>query len=288
MRLGFHIFRMITTLCALFGAGQAAIAGGGYVQVIYSRGYNYCCTPLSDGTNTVTTLFHTPPDACAVYLWDVDAQQFSLPSVYHGGWSSNYTLPLGIGYVFYTPSTFTNTFVGSFPEGRITNAIAGNNRFSLIASLVPQVASLNVLGVPGSDGDSVYMPVRPTQSLSDAYSYFAGYGWFDPSGLVDTNGPVVPLAGCFFMQHAGPDTNWVRTFNINNIVPAAGTTTATLKSMRLVGNAVSLNISAPTGASYSVQTSPDRMTWTTIATNQTSSVWTYNITAQPAAYFRLR
>ncbi|MGZ5569007.1 MAG: hypothetical protein ACXWKG_18505, partial [Limisphaerales bacterium] len=266
MRQGIQAFRIVTMVCALFCAGREA-AGQfysgpvGYVQVVVSPGYNFCCNPLDYGTNTVSALFPTAPDSCAVYLWDVDAQRFSLPSVYHNGWSSNYTLPLGKGFVVYTPTSFTNTFVGAVLEGQLSVPIAGNNRLSLIASMVPQSASLNVLGLPGSDGDSVYMPVRPTQSLSDAYSYFAGYGWFDPSGVADTNGPVVPVAGCFFIQHPGPDTHWVRTFYVNNGVQSGGTT-ATIQNIRLLGKTATLSVSVPSGASYSIQTSPDRISWT--------------------------
>lgn len=295
MRRGLHTLRSVIFVAAFLCAGRAwtqtnvySVNAVGYVQVAFTPGYTFSCNPLHTTNDTVAGLFPGAPDSSAVYVWDLDAQRFSAPSVFHNGWSSNYSLAMGKGFVFYTPTPFTNTFVGEVLQGHLVNPIAGNNRLSLIGSLVPQSASLNVLGLPGSDGDSVYLPKSPTQPLSDAYSYFAGYGWFDPTGISDTNGPAISVGSCFFMQHAGPDTNWVRDFSVNNGTQFIGAKPATINSIRLVGNTATLAVTIPTGATYSVQTSPDRITWTTVATKQTSSVWTYNLTAQSAAYFRLR
>lgn len=291
MRQGFRILRSVILLgaflCATRAWSQTSVNAVGYVQVGFAPGYTFCCNPLHTTNDTVANLIPTAPDSSAVYLWDLDAQRFSAPSIYHNGWSSNYALTMGKGFVLYTPTLFTNTFVGEVMQGHLVLPIAGNNRFSLIGSLVPQAGNLTTLEFPGSDGDSVYLQRRPTQSLTDAYSYFDGCGWFDPSGNFDTNGPMISVASGFFIQHAGSDTYWVRDFSVNNSAHFAGAKPATINSIRIVGTTATLSISVPNGTSYSVQSSADRVTWTTVATNQTSTVWTCQL-AQPAAYFRLQ
>jgi hypothetical protein len=292
MRPGLQVLRSVVFIGALLFVGRAwaqtSVNAVGYVQVSFAPGYTFCCNPLHTTNDTVRNLIPVAPDSCAVYLWDVDAQRFSAPSVYHNGWSSNYAFAMGKGFVVYTPTPFTNTFVGEVLQGHLINPIAGNNRFSLIASLVPQAGTLTTLELPSSEGDTVIMPKSSGQGLADACSYFGGYGWFDPAGVADTNGPTLSVASCFFMQHAGPDTSWARDFSVNNGAQFIGPIPATINSIRISGNTATLNVTVVAGATYSVQTSADRITWTTVATKQIASVWTYNLAGQPSAYFRLR
>lgn len=286
MRLGAHILRTVFAVFVFLTCSARAQYSGavGYVQHIFPPGYTFCSNPLVDSNNTINIIMPMAPESSAVCLWDVASQRFSAPSVYHGGWSTNCVLSMGIGFVLYTPVSFTNYFVGGVLEGNLTNAIAGSNRLCLIASLVPQMASLTQLSCPGVDGDSVYMPDSAGR-LSDACHYFKGYGWFDPTGVADTNGPIVPVCGAFFFQHKGPDTNWVRTFYVNNLTQRS---TAGVKSIRAGAKTATLVVDVPSGAAYDVQFSTDRLTWATIATNQNASTFSASTSGQSAGYFRIK
>jgi hypothetical protein len=295
MRRGIPIWNIFTAalvfllplLSARAQSNVYSVNAVGYVQTVFQPGFNFCCNPLRTTNDTVVALLcQGVPDSCAVYVWDVDSQRFSQPSVYDGAWTTNYSLPPGRGFVIYTPIRFTNTFVGEVLQGTLTNRIVGGNKLSLVASMVPQAASLSDLNFPGTDGDTVYLPVSATQRLSDAYNFFSGYGWFDPTGAVNTNGPVLPVASCFFIQHPGTDTNWVRSFSANNAT-INKTNSATIKNITLSGSRITLNVSVPKSATYNVQTSSDRVSWKTVATNQVATTWSCDV-AGTLGYFRLQ
>lgn len=288
MRRGAQIIRVLFWLLTLVGfaaRAQYSVNAVGYVQVVFPAGYTFCANPLRTTNDIVSVEIPTAPESAAVYSWDVSQQRFAAPSVYHNGWSTNTSLPVGKGFVVYTPVPFTNVFVGEVLQGSLTNAIAGSNQLSLVSSLVPQMASLNDLNFPATDGDTVYMPIAATQKLSDAYNYFAGYGWFNSVGSVGTNGPVLPVCGAFFVQHAGADTNWVRTFYVNNLNSKPN---VPVKVNQVSKQFMTLAVNNPSGSAYNVEFSTDRTIWKTIATNQITATFTANISGNKTGFFRVR
>src|SRR5215469_3933594 len=83
----------------------------GYVNVPISKGYTFVSNPLDlDGTNSISGVLTPPPDGTQVYLWDVNNQVFTVPSVYsaaHTNWSTNYLLTVGRGFVVQSPTNWT-------------------------------------------------------------------------------------------------------------------------------------------------------------------------------------
>jgi hypothetical protein len=279
---------------------QAAIVG--YDIVPLTNGYNFIANPLdqsaSPGGNSITNVMNPPPDGTSIYLWDINNQAFTPPSIYSittSNWSINYVLPVGRGFVLQTSRAWTNTFVGEVLEGHLTNFVAGSNKFSLLGSMVPLVDTLSNLSFPGTDGDNVYVFKTPNQMYSDALAYFAGYGWFDPNGAVATNGPVVNVAQALFVQNPGPDTNWIINYTNSTLSSAASQDAALtfrsggaeIQSLSISPGVATLRIPNSGGAKYDVEFSIDRLVWTAVATNQTENVWTGPRPGGPHGYYRL-
>jgi hypothetical protein len=178
----------------------------------------------------------------------------------------------------------------------LTNFVPGANKLSLLASqllLAGALSGANSLQFPGIDGEDVYTFSAASQSYSDAFTHFVGYGWFDPKGAVNTNGPTIAIAQSFFVRHPGPDTNWV--VNVFQPAPppssspkaANGLATPVINHLATRGGAVTLQISSPGGGAYNVQFSADGVTWRAVATNQTGATWTGPYLGDTQGYYRL-
>ncbi|HRT58770.1 MAG TPA: hypothetical protein P5038_19250 [Candidatus Paceibacterota bacterium] len=188
----------------------------GYYNVSITNGYQFIVNQLDGAPNTLNHLIPSAPHGTRVWLWNVTNQVFDPPATFDASnstWDVNLELAVGRGAVVYSPTEGCFTFSGEVLQGWLTNFVAGSNRFSLLGSKVPQGGALSsVLAFPGSDGDNVYLFPTPRQSYLDACTCFSGHGWFDPAGGASTNGPVIAVGQSFFVQHSGPDTNWVRHF----------------------------------------------------------------------------
>jgi hypothetical protein len=205
------------------------------------------------------------------------------------GWNGNFIINPGRGFVLHTTNQFTNTWVGEVMQGALTNAVAGTNRFSLLGSIVPQTGSLSaVLGFPGSDGDNAQLFSVGAQKFLDPCSYFDGHGWFDPSGASGVDGPTLEVGRSFFVQHPGPNKNWVRNFTVNR--PSGyeppPEPVSQIENFTLRDGLVTLKINKITKR-YNVQFSTDRVNWTTIAANQTATTWRGPVPAEPAGFFQI-
>jgi hypothetical protein len=279
-------------ICWLMPARSPAAVG--YVNTVMTNGYNFVANPLNyNATNSINNVIPSPPDGTRVWLWNVTDQVFDPPSGFNApapGWSLNLSLPPGRGFVVHTLAKFTNTFVGQVLEGALTNFVAGNNRLSLLGSKVPIGGPLaTAVHFPGSDGDIVSIYPTLNQRYLDGYTYFLGFGWFDPQGAVDTNGPVLPVAGAFFVRHRGPDTNWVRNFTVSfsgGFVPGGGSSPPQILGLTIQNGVATLRISE-SDLPFNVQFSTNRVSWTTIAVNQTGSRWTGTCPSATAGFFQL-
>jgi len=250
---------------------QASLNIVGYANVPVAAGYNLIANPFDNTTNTLNPLLTNAPDGSLVFLWNTTNQSFTAPSIFQLGigWDLNYDISPGKGFMVWSPVAWTNTFVGTVLQGTLTTFVAGTNKLSLLGDKLPIAGSLATNHLfPLIDSASVYVFSTATQGYLDAFSSFNGFGWFDPKGVADTNGPNINVGQGFFVQNPGADTNWTKTFT-----PLVGPTGPPITSFGLSGDKVVLKISNA-GAPYNVQFSTDRISWHTVATNQTSDVWT--------------
>jgi hypothetical protein len=291
-------------LCLLLLPAHAQV---GFVQVAITNGYNFLGNPLNASdtngvlNNSITNVLASGnaspaiPAGAAVYLWNTSSQAFGAPSIYSSatGWSLSYDLPPGKGFALYSPSAWTLFFVGGVVSGLSTNTLPGTNKFALVASKVAISGdfSSTSLSLPATDGQNVYLFRTNSQAFSDAFTYFNGYGWFDPDGLSGTNGPVVFVAQSFFVQHPGPDLNWVQNYSGPVAPPPANTSSiiagARLQSMTLNAQSVALRVVNSAGNTYSVSFSTDGSSWKTLANNQTASIWTGPNPGVSHGYYRV-
>jgi hypothetical protein len=301
----------VATLCASVGPALSNIVS--YANVTFTNGYNFIANPLDaavtgtnvSNANSLTNIIPSPPDQTMVFVWDVTNQVFLPPATYDASafppaWDLNFDLPPGKGFVVLANALWTNTFVGNVEQGSLTNFVAGTNKFSLLANKVPLAESLRIMGLTGSnsalfattDGQNVYTFRTPSQSYSDAFTWFGGYGWFDPDGVVDTNGPVIAIAQSFFIQNPGPDAYWIRSF----IVPSASaapsplavssSTEPTIRRLSASGGWITLEI-ANARKAYDVQFSSDGRKWKTVARNRTGILWSQPHPGGTQGYYRL-
>jgi hypothetical protein len=224
-------------------------------------------------------------------LWNVTNQQYCAPSFYSAnGWSTNYIVSPGTGFVLSSTSWWTLTLSGTLPEGTRTNFYAGTNKFSLLASYFPASEALAGLdmGFPGLEGENVFLYNTTNRNFSDAFTYYIPYGWFDPSGTFGVSGPVINIAQSFFAQNLGANTTWVQ-FSVDSslMTSSLSGSKTSLRSIRAAGGKVILSILNPGGATYSVQFSADRSSWTTVAKNQTGTTWAGSVPGGPQGFYRL-
>ena len=269
----------------------------GFANVAMTNGYNFIANPVSNTSstngNSLTNLFSSGvPDGTLVYLWDISSQAFTAPAIYStntSSWSTNFSLPVGRGFVLKTTKAWTNTFVGDIVTGNLTNFFIGNNNLSLLGALVPISTNLVNLFFPKIDGENVYTFKPGSQTYSDAFSYFSGWGWFDPIGAVNTNGPVINVGQSFFVQNPRPDTNWVVNFScglgpLNAALPD-GSSSHEIQSLSLSADSTTLNVNL--GGAYDVEFSTDGLIWTKVATKQTGNIWRGPRPSTPQGFYRV-
>jgi hypothetical protein len=233
------------------------------------------------------------PVGSELYLWDATNQSYRPPSVYQniGGttnWSINYDVSPGKGFVIWIPSTAsypqTLEFIGQVLQGTNSVFVPGSNKFSLIADIEPVGGGLtDVHQFPGADGDEVYLFDVGPQLFEDAFTFFGGFGCYDPKHVAGTNGPGVNVGQPFFVQNPGADRTWVRTFSVQ---APQRQPPATITRLAILGGFVTLYIGQQTGP-YNVQFSTDRVSWETVATNQTGDVWTDPKPVLDRGYYQL-
>ncbi len=282
-------------LCLNAAWGQA-----GYLSVPVAKGYNFLGNPFNatdtNGVlnNSITNVlqYGAPaiPEGTAAYVWNVSRQAFDPAALYSqtSGWSTDYDLPPGKGFALYSTSSWTLTFAGAVPLGSLTNGVPGTNRFALVASKALLLTGGNLsatgLALPNIDGETLYLFGTNSQSFSDAFTWFNGFGWFDPDGMAGTNGPVVAPAEAFFVQHPGADVNWVQTATVHPLISVPAPPGFT--SLWLHQGGVVLGGIAPGGNPYSIYFSADGVSWAQVATNRTGPTWSSSCPAGRAGFYR--
>ena len=123
---------VLTVICleALLPAGRCQIYG--YLTIPMVGGYNFVANPFDTADNTLASVvsLSSPPVGTAVYLWDEANQQYAAPSLLTtNGWSANFSVPPGTGFVISSTSSWTLTLTGIVLEGTRTHFYAGTNKF---------------------------------------------------------------------------------------------------------------------------------------------------------------
>ena len=266
------------------------------MNISLTNGYNFINLQFlsqDDPIYTVSKVFRTnAPDGTQVYLWDVTNQVFAPPSVYSASakaWSIDYPLATGPGFVVQTSQSWILTTVGAVCGGPFTNLVAGANKWSLLGFTPPVSINITDAGFPLIDGANVLLFYNTNQAFLDAFTGFTGYGWFDPNGRTDMNGPVLAVSQPFFVQNPGPDTIWIEPFQINasSLAVTQNSSTAEIKSLSISAGQATLHVSNHAGERYNVQFSTDGAAWTTVATNRTSHIWNGRLPPGRRGYYRL-
>jgi hypothetical protein len=257
----------------------------GYVNVpIAPNRYHLLNNPLNSPPNRLTNVLNFGGVVgCEVAVWDATNQVFEPTSTYNGGgWSINYEIPVGRGFMFRAPAATTLTFVGEVLQGVLTNKVWGTNKLSLIGSMVPQAGPISgTLNFPAREGNAIFQFPSAAQTYESARMYFTNFGW-------QASEPTLAVAEGFFVRYPGPDAVWIRNFTVNR--PAAGSPlpapAPALESYAITDGGITLRIRKDTKR-YNVQFSRDRVNWTDVAVNQTAKVWKGTLPPGEMGFFQV-
>ncbi len=279
----------------------------GYVNAPIAAGYTFLASPLDQpGSNTLSHVIYGWPEVplgTAIHLWDITNQTWSPPAVYMGeasGWAPDYEVPPGKAFVVSSTIAWTNTFIGQLFGGTNWDYVAESNKFSLVARPFPVATNLAsfawpdpffVSTFPWVDGENVYRFDPATQRYADAHTCFDAYGWYDPAGTADTNGPIIRIAESFFVQNRGQATNWLHMGNCGATLPqgmlaAADSPAPRISRIRVRGGVATLEVNKPNGG-YNVEWSSDGLVWLVLAAGRTNSTWAGPVPPGARGYFRL-
>jgi len=131
-----------------------------------------------------------------------------------GGAQNTMTLNPGEGIFVYNPNADMQlTFVGTVPQGNVTNTACLTSGFSMISSVVPQAGTLDVgnstsLNFTPNNQDNIFIYQGGSYTVYIANSA-------NPSGWAGAT-PSVNVGQAFYYYTTNPNgMNWVRTFNVN-------------------------------------------------------------------------
>ena len=181
----------------------------GYVNVTLAPGFNLIANPLIAPVNTLGALIPLTADGSQFYKFTPGSgfATFTFDGL-DNVWTPNGNVALapGEGGFFNNPTagSLTVTFVGDVSQGTLTTALPMG--FSIASSKVPQTANVNVLGVPGDDGDQLFKFVPGT-----------GYQTFTFDGLDNAwtpSSPVINVGESFFINKTIA-RSWTRVFSVN-------------------------------------------------------------------------
>ena len=119
--------RVLVCLFCILAAHPARAITGYYNQSFYT-GYNLFQDSFLSDNAALSNIFFpaSTPVGTKVSLWNPTLNAFDITSEYLGGsvWTINFSLTPGTGAQLYTPSAFTNTFVGTVVnrDGTILNS----------------------------------------------------------------------------------------------------------------------------------------------------------------------
>jgi hypothetical protein len=166
------------------------------------------CQLICPGGNTIASLLTNVPGSTTAYKWDVVSQGWDTYTYSHGAWPSpspSLNPGEGIDVENFTSNAFTITFIGLVPSSPQSLTVATNA--SIVSSVLPLAAGLDVLGFPAVNGDQVsYWNTTTEETESPLFSHSAWSG-----------GAPVPSVGEAFWIISNTSTNrtWIENFNIS-------------------------------------------------------------------------
>ena len=184
-----------------------------YISGTTSPQYEAICNPLDNGSNTLKSVFATPPGGSAITFWT--GSGFGLIATYAGGhWKTNsvnadnYVIPPGKGFFVQWSAPYTNTFAGQVnPATGVTNVATIGSGYQLVTSLLPitdavtNAATVNLTGIAGGTTLTFWNP--STQKFDRIFTYTGGH-W--KLGGVNTT-PTNTICNSFFID-SGSSYNW--------------------------------------------------------------------------------
>ena len=279
----------------------------GYYNVTVVPGWNLLANQLRlTNMNANYVLIPSSPvaDGSLLYRFNPTNQNYYDAAIYYTnsgvGWYApsgepddpSLELPLGEGFFISSRTTWNATFVGEVVQGSLDTPLPA--RYSLKASMIPQQGTLTGdLAFPEIDGADVHFFLRPNQRYTDAFTFFAGAGWADATGGVIAGGPTNFVGESFFLHNPGPATVWHRNFTVQFAgtgQPGEGTgglASSKISQIRLSAGMVRLSVLKANGATYAVQFSRDRMNWTTVAANQSATLWEEPVRPGAQGYYQV-
>jgi len=166
----------VAMLCCFCLAAHGQVYSGnivGYINLELYAGNNLVANQLASSDDTLNTIFQSGvPEGTTFTEWNASTQQYLPASVYDAttGWSINYSWGYGQGGLLNSPTTFTDTFLGTVWPGYDFNApfvppLVANNGAQLLACVLPIAATYyDVMGRDPQNGDSVTTLDGPSQT----------------------------------------------------------------------------------------------------------------------------
>jgi len=217
----------------------------GYINVTIPPGFSIVTCPLIVGadpahptvTNDLNVVLPNPlpsaPYGNVVVYQFLSGRYTSIENgntaSYSGGWAgggADVTLNPGQAVFVSNPNAaITATFVGTVPQGSLTNALAPG--YNLVGSIVPVSGDLVTNTIPNLDsfthnsGDYVLFFNSTTQRYANAVGYSYG-AWVGGTGHNGDPASIAVSEGFFYYNASGPggtgsetSQNWVENFSIN-------------------------------------------------------------------------
>lgn len=192
----------------------------GYINIAVQPGFNMVSCPLiASPDNTINTLLTNNTGTYKkwqFYAFNATTGTYTEDIGTASGWANNgvETLDPGQAAWLYNPSNSvtTVTFVGTVPQGTLTNTILPG--FNLISTIVPtsgDIVTNSIMNYTNAvKKDQVYTWSPATQTYTE---YIAGAGGSWPAG-----DPVQPIVGGGFFYYsaaAGTNNYWVENFSVS-------------------------------------------------------------------------
>jgi len=176
---------------------------GYYLLPIYA-GDNYVANQFTNTDVSLNYIFtNGTPQGSSLIKWDIASGQYLPVSTYdtNSGWSINYTLSLGEGAIFHSPTLFTNVFSGTvWPGldlfGPFVPPVVQNG--GLLSCVVPftNATFFDVIGRDPLTGESVTLLDALTQSSTT--TTFDGESW-------NNGDPLLGIGQSAFYNLNSPD-----------------------------------------------------------------------------------
>lgn len=230
-------------LAALSAMAQVSINIVGYYNLNISSGNYLIANQLSNGTNTLNTIFNgSIPVGTTFTMWDAGGQHFMPLSTYTGagsGWSIDYSLTYGQGGLLNSHSPWSTTIVGEVISNFVVDVGLQNwnpnysDGMHLLSSPIPIAAPMdvmftNVVGRLPQNGEwaAIFNPSTQDYTIT---TFHSGLGW-------DNGDPVLGVGQSAWFDLGGglpPDFSSIPTVPEPNAVALAGAGIITLFIRRL-------------------------------------------------------